>query len=1622
MSAKDLGQKAALIEQIVDCLKDLTRQAPVGDWAAFEIFVRHYYAHVAPQDMIRRTVGRLAHGVLSVWQFVQQRPQSVPMLRIVNPPAQPGIWSGRHSIIEIVNDDMPFLVASVTAALSNLGWPVRSIIHPIVSVRREQGQLTSLSVTVGHTDDSHLESVMAIEVPRITDAAAIKHVEQTLLSVLADVRAAVTDWSDMRRHCVALSQQWQDSPNADYREAHDWLQWLAADHFTFLGYRRYQFSHDADRGEGHGELLIDETSGLGLLAKNDVSVFDGLRHFSELPMGVRDILLQDRPLIITKSNRPSSVHRAVPMDALIVRETDGAGALVAVHLFVGLFTSAAYSGSIRDIPYLRQKMTRIMEMAGFREHSHSGNALAHILDTYPRDELFQIDDAPLLETVQGILHLSEQPRLALFTRRDVFDRFVSCLIYLPRDRLDTDVRLRFQQLLIEVFNGTCQDVHITVDSSVLARIHYIITLKDPNHICDLDALEQQLSDMARLWSDRLQERLLAAVGDEQAARLMADFGTAFPPGYRNDQTADRAVADIQRMSELHEDRDLVVDLSADPAPHHDQSYVQFRIFSLSQSLGLSRVLPILENLGLEVLAEQPHQLRPTKGTPIWLQDFTARTEPMPGGNLHNHRAVFHDAFLRIWHAEAENDRFNRLVLRCGLSWRDVAMLRCYARYLRQTGFPLSQEMMADVLASYTDLTRQLVNLFMVMHDPDYVSNDRASGRDEAIGGLLVAIDHAFQHVRSLDEDRILRAFVNMIRFTLRTNFYQRDAHGWPDSWIAIKLASEKLDELPLPRPMVEIFLYAPRFEGVHLRGGKVARGGIRWSDRRDDFRTEILGLLKAQTVKNTVIVPVGAKGGFVLKHPPSEGGRDALQAEAIACYQQFIRGLLGITDNIIQGQIVPPPRVVRHDGDDPYLVVAADKGTATFSDIANAISEQFGFWLGDAFASGGSAGYDHKKMGITAKGGWESVKRHFREIGKDIQKTAFTCVGVGDMSGDVFGNGLLLSPHTKLIAAFNHVHIFVDPNPDPAKSFAERQRLFALPRSNWTDYDAAVLSEGGAIFERSAKSLTLSPQIQAVLGIERDKVTPFELMTAILCADVELIWFGGIGTYVKASHETHMDAGDKANDAIRINGRDLRAKVIGEGANLGMTQAARIEGARTGIRMNTDFIDNSAGVDCSDHEVNIKILLRDVIQHGKMDRPTRDTLLESMTDEVSRLVLLDNYLQTEAITIALADAPKRLMEHGHIIKVLERDAGLVRALEGLPDDDGLAQRQRDGAGLTRPEFAIVMAYAKMNLFNRLVNSTLPDDPYFVQDLIRYFPRHLRTDEWRDAIMAHPLRREIIATTLANSFVNRAGPTIAIDLAERTGMDLATITLVFAIVKDVFDLRDWWRAIEQGDNVISAEAQAVMFRWIIRLIERACIWILSNVPQPFDATTLIERFQPGVRALRDMLRQQIPDANRAEVRAIADYLVAAGTPDALAQDIATIPLLFAAFDIVRCAEQVTLSVADAARIYFMVGDRLGTAWLRLQAVPLSSANLWRRQAVAAIIDDLYACQRDLAIQILSLRTAGKVVDETVLAAWIEGRPHAVARLDHLIAELHAINPIDFAMLAVANRQLKALMVS
>ncbi|HKY95842.1 MAG TPA: NAD-glutamate dehydrogenase, partial [Kiloniellales bacterium] len=1235
--------------------KAVTRGKPKADGAKLKRFAHHLLANVPPDDLRHKAPENLAGAVEALFHYAEQRKPGKAKIRIYNPTTQRDGWDSPHSVVEIVNDDMSFLVDSVTAELQRQELEVRLVIHPIFASKRDAaGRLKDIAPPGDRYDGAIAESIMQIWVAEVPEDRHGKVIEE-LASVLQDVRLAVTDWRHMRQRCRDLIDELEQKPpplaKAEVREALAFLEWLEGENFTFLGYREYSFSGRG--GKAVSRILPD--SGLGILRDEDRSVFDGLRSLGTLPPDVQDFVRRPELLRITKANRRSTVHRPVLMDTIAVKSFNARGEVVGERLMIGLFTSVAYSMSPREIPILRQKAQATLERAGFSPASHDGKALIHILETYPRDELFQITEDDLYRTAIGILHLQERKRVALFVRHDPFERFISAFVYVPRDRFDTKLRLRLQRYIAKAYGGEVSVFNVQMSDAALARLHVTVETK-PGQVpkVDVERLEQKLADAARSWGDQLEQALTAARGEMRGLGMAKRFAGAFAAAYKEQFTASDAVDDIARVERVMAGAPLAMQLYQPDASSELQ--VGFKLYVPKQPIALSDILPVLENMGLKVVSEVPYPIRlPKEGLDFWLHDFGMQFRQAQELSLDAIREDFHEVFARIWSGRMENDGLNRLVLRAGLGARQIIVLRAYARYLRQAKAPFTQETIEQTLANNPAITCVLVRLFEARFDPA-----RGKGREETEAELVAEAKHLLEGVANLDEDRVFRRYLNLIRSSLRTNFYQPadgrgpEQPGEEKAHLSIKLDSKAIDELPLPRPYREIFIYSARVEGVHLRFGPVARGGLRWSDRRDDFRTEILGLVKAQNVKNAVIVPVGSKGGFVLKHaPPPTAPREVIQAEGVACYKTFLRGLLDLTDNRVGKKIEPPKHVVRHDGDDPYLVVAADKGTATFSDIANGVSADYGFWLGDAFASGGSAGYDHKAMGITAKGAWESVKRHFRELGKDIQAQDFTVAGVGDMSGDVFGNGMLLSPHIKLLAAFDHRHVFVDPDPDPAASLAERRRLFQLPRSSWADYDPALISKGGGVFDRKLKAIKTTPEIRRALGMSEESLTPSELIRHVLLAPVELLWFGGIGTYVKASEESQGDVGDRANDAVRINGRDVRARVVGEGANLGVTQLGRVEFSLAGGRCNTDSIDNSAGVDCSDHEVNIKILLGEVERSGKLSRPQRDELLREMTDEVAALVLTDNYLQTQAISVT-----EKLGGH-----LLDRHARFMRSLE-----------------------------------------------------------------------------------------------------------------------------------------------------------------------------------------------------------------------------------------------------------------------------------------------------------------------------------------------------------------------
>ncbi|QQS14870.1 MAG: NAD-glutamate dehydrogenase [Rhodospirillales bacterium] len=1573
-------------------------------------FARALHEGLAPEDVAAVAPETRAAQSLALFGFLAARDAGAVKLRVYDPVAGTHGYAARGSVVEIVNDDMPFLVDSVRIELARRDLAVGLMAHPVVPVARDAaGALTGFGAGVA---GARRESVMRLEIDRAGDAGARDDLAAALARALDEARLAVTDWKAMRQAALDAARDLPaDDPES--AEAAAFLRWLEADHYTFLGCRRFTY-HPGATGEIAYEVVPG--SGLGILRGDDERLFDphpagraALAAFAKGPA----------PLLVVKSDRPSRVHRAGAMDVVAVKLRDADGKATGEWRFAGLFTSTVYHSSPRDIPLLRHKVARTLARAGFEPASHDGKALLNILDAYPRDELFQSNDDDLFETATGVLRLQERQRVALFARPDAARRFVSCLVYAPRDSYDSDLRRRFAAILGRAYGGAVESYSVSVgDTSALARVLFVLRPADPMAaLPDAEAVEAELAEAARTWGDRLKDALVARHGEEIGLARARAATDAFPAAYREAFDGATAARDLELAIAVRGGTPLGIDLyrRPDQAPHQ----VAVKVARADQPIPLSDVLPTLENMGLRTLTETPHRLSLPDGA-VWLHEFSLESSDGRAIDVGAEGGDFAGALTGVWLGTFENDGFNRLVLAAGLDTRDVVVLRAYAKYLRQAGIPFSQEYMERALATHPGIAADLAALFRARLDPALGAPD-SEARVEAAARARDAVLAALDGVASLDEDRILRRFLNAIECTLRTNLWQAGADGAPKPYVSFKIDSRRIDDLPAPRPLVEIFVYSSRVEAIHLRGGRVARGGIRWSDRREDFRTEILGLMKAQMVKNAVIVPVGSKGGFFVKRPPLGGTREQAQAEGIECYKTLIRGMLDITDNLSpEGGVVPPWSVLRHDGDDPYLVVAADKGTATFSDIANGVSAEYGFWLGDAFASGGSAGYDHKRMAITARGAWESVKRHFRETGHDVQTTPFTAVGVGDMSGDVFGNGLLRSDRTRLLAAFDHRHIFVDPAPDPATSFQERTRLFMLPRSSWADYDRALLSPGGFIVERSAKSVEVPAAARAMLGVAEERVTPVELMRAIIKAPVDLLFFGGIGNYVKASTEAHADAGDKANDALRIDGREIRARVVGEGANLGCTQRGRIEAAQAGVRINTDAMDNSAGVDTSDHEVNIKIALGDAVRRGQISVQERDLLLASMTDEVGHLVLRDNYQQTQAITLAAAQAMPAHERHARMMRALDRAGRLDRAVEFLPDNDAMKRRAAAGQPLTRPELCVLLAYGKIAVNEEILASDLPDDPLLEGELSRYFPGAMR-EAFGDSIRRHRLKREIVSLQITNSLVNRVGSTFVHDIRERTGATTADIARCFAIVRDSFLLREVWTDIEALDGALVADAQTAMLIATQRLVERATLWALRGLPRPVDMTKAVDALRPSVAILAEGLEDLLPQGERAAIMQRAETFRLAGAPEPLARRVAALDTLGAAGDVAALAAVARVGVPDAARLYFELGARLGFDWLRAAAERLPRETPWQMMASNALVDDLAGVQRSLAASALS----GAPVDaQTVevgglIERWMTPRLEALERAERLMVDLKTQPQVDLAMLTVAVTELRGL---
>jgi glutamate dehydrogenase len=1585
----------------------------VGDLSSF---LTAYYRLVAAEDLVAAGPARLAataarHAALGVG-----RPQGRAAVSVMS--GNGTSLTRAETVVDIVTDDMPYLVDSVTMELNRHGADILLIVHPVLTVHRDvtgaaHGTSNTDSDTGATEADAVRESWMHVELGHVDDT---EHLAADLRRVLDDLRVAMEDQRRMRSAARDLVELLADG-GPEEAEASELLAWLSAGHFTFLGYRAYDLV-----GGDKPELRPVPGTGLGILRH------DGVDSFAVTPPGSGHPKQRARLLVLAKSSTMSTVYRPSYLDYVSVRKfSQETGEVIGEYRFLGLYTQAAYTESVTRIPVLRHKVDRVLEAAGVSVDGHDGKALIEILEGYPREELFEISAQRLAPIAMAVLGLAERKQVRLFVRPDAYGRYVSCLVYLPRDRYTTQVRLRAQEILRSAFGGGSVDYSAMVGNSALARLHVVVHAMPGCPLAKVDqaALQASIAAAVRSWDDDLAAEAQRQLGQEHASIVLQTCANSIPQTYKADTVPTDAVTDLAVVQRLREESaPFALRLSMVPNDRW-----RLRVFRLSP-ITLSDVLPQLQHMGLEVLDEHPYEFG--GDNPFWIYDFGIRGShgAVTAAEAETMRAGFEAALTALWHGQTEDDDFNGLVLNADLSWRQVVVLRAYARYLRQAGTQFSQSYLQRVLRANPRITRLLIRLFESRFDPML-----QGGAEERCTAITEELRGALDEVVSLDHDRILRSYLALIEATLRTNYYQHK-DGEPAPYLVFKLASERVPVVPAPRPKFEIWVYSPRLEAVHLRFGAVARGGLRWSERPEDFRTEVLGLVKAQEVKNSVIVPSGAKGGFVCKHLPDLADRDAYQAEVLACYRTFISAMLDITDNIAGDAVVPPNGVVRLDGDDPYLVVAADKGTATFSDVANEIAIRYGYWLGDAFASGGSEGYDHKKMGITARGAWESVRWHFAALRLNPDTDEFTAVGVGDMSGDVFGNGMLLSRHLKLIAAFDHRHVFIDPNPDPAVSFAERQRLFDLPRSSWADYDTSLISFGGGIWPRSAKSVPVSAQARAALGLDDTvlALSPDELISAILRAPVDLLWNGGIGTYVKASNESHADAGDRSNDAVRVNATDLRARIVAEGGNLGLTQAARIEYALAGGLVNTDFIDNSAGVDTSDHEVNIKILLAGAIAAEEVRGDERGTLLHALTDEVAAHVLRHNDGQNMALAVSRFQAPRLLHVHARYLRQLLRENRVTLETDGLPDEKEIAARRSAGTGLTTPELAVLLAHTKIAAGQQVLASDLPDDPFLRSALADYFPVPLR-ERFADQLGAHRLRREIITTSVINDMVDTGGSTFLFRLGEETGLPVPDITRAWLVAREVFGMRAFWQQFEALAGTVDVDARIAIVLEARKLMERATRWLLMNRRPPFGIAETVNFLAAGVGTVRAAIPKLLSGRDMVGFEERRASFTSQGVPTGLADEVAAMVPSYSAFDIVTSASSTKHGVEETAAVYFLLADRLQLGRLRDLIVALPRDDRWSAVARSALREDLYAAHAALTRDVLAIGSSGSGLTgawaaagqsgstggsaKDRVAAWEAQNAPAVARTAATLAEIWESNRFTFTTLSVAVRVIRAL---
>jgi glutamate dehydrogenase len=1606
-------RRQKILEEIAD---NLMLKVPPALRESAALFAKIYYATVTLEDLMDNPLESLVDSVFGMWELSLHRVPGQVKIRAYSQKKEVKGHPQSQTIVEIINDDMPFIVDSVTGAINSLGYSTHLVIHPVMKIERDTSHL--LKAVFPHTQNGNngkngkngnYESIIYCEIFSHLSPKKLEALESEVSLALQDTRSAVIDWQEMQKHLRITIEDLKKNPPSvakkELKETLSFLEWLGDNHFTFLGCCTYYLVP----GQTTIQASLLPKDGLGILKdplRQEIShIFKGVELSEETRRQVRD----PHPLLITKTSEVARVHRRDPMDSIVIKKINEDGIVIAFHQFLGLFTSATYNKSVWDIPLLRQKATNIVKRSGFSEQWHDGKALIHILESFPRDELFQASEDWVFETCMGVLQLQNRQRLTLFIRKDRFGRFLSCLAYVPRELYDSSLKAKMIAIIEKNLQGTVTNWTTQFGEMAFARIHFIlIFLQKGIPSYNLKALEDELLEASLTWRDHLRQALFNRFGEEKGQQLFDRYGKGFSKGYQELFTPEEAITDIHELEKTFDQSRLQAALRYEEGK--DKSYISLKVYTPEKSISLSHILPILENMNFKVLSEIPFVINISHNQKLWLHDFKMRTRDDDDVELDAFRDYFLEAFTPIWHEEIENDGFNRLIVRANLKWQECQLLRVYAKYLRQLQVRFSQAYMEETLAKYPHICRLLVQLFTCKFDPNS-KEDRERAQEEIINKIRAHLEK----VMVLDEDRILNKFLNAIYSTLRTNYYQL-INNKQKPYVSIKIDSKSIDEMPLPRPKYEIFIYSPHVEAIHLRGGRVARGGIRWSDRREDFRTEILGLMKAQTVKNAVIVPVGSKGGFIVKRPPLMGDPHvSLMDEVLLCYETMMRGLLDLTDNIKYPQFIPPQDVVRWDEDDPYLVVAADKGTATFSDFANSIAKEYGFWLGDAFASGGSSGYDHKKMGITAKGAWESVKRHFREMGIDANQEQITVIGIGDMAGDVFGNGMLLSQHLKLVAAFNHMHIFIDPSPDPLTSYEERKRLFNLPTSTWKDYNQTLISQGGGVFDRKAKTIILTPEMKTLFEIQEETLTPSELIRYLLKAPVDLIWLGGIGTFIKSSTEPNTDVGDRLNDSLRINGIEVRARVIAEGANLGVTQRGRIEYAKNGGRINTDAIDNSAGVDCSDHEVNLKILLDQVIKEGKLTFDERNQLLKEMTNDVARLVLTDNFWQNQVISFYQNQGPSLLAEQVRLMHDLESEGLLDRELEALPDEREIARRKADKQGLTRPELAVLLAYAKISLNYQLVHSELPDLDILQSRLLSYFPDSLQ-QLYKKEIFNHPLKRELTVTLFTNTLINRMGITFVHEMKRQLGVKGVDVIKAFLVVRDLLDLISLGNELESLESLPTSSPTELMLM-IYENVKRLTSWFVKFDAAGKNVEEVIIFFKSDFATLQDRVASFFPSKQYRSYEEKHNSYNNLGFSESLAKRLLTLNSLVSAPDMIVLSKELQIDIEPVARVYFAVGQEFGFDWLRKTALNLSGETLWSQDAAHTLIEDFYINQRAITKKVL---TSGKSIDHlfkddgSIAEGLLEG-----AGVESILIDIMNASTVDFAMMTVINQRLRLL---